>query len=193
MTMERMPTDHVSSSRARTPENSDAPALFDDTFMQTARNMVEETPQEAPRLDPRDDRLDFSRLEETTTGPIHVDKLSDEILEKRFEDLECRADDLADKRGISIALALEQLDADGIVAERHKRETEARRQAEKQAALQQASTNSIAINEMRQENAVLRRAQVAASYRDGSFEQQQALTQFDALEVVKAQRRKQNS
>lgn len=194
MTMERMPTDRVSSPRARTPENPDAPTLFDDDiFLQTARNIVEETPHEAPRVDPEDGRLDFSKLEETTTGPIQVVELSDETLERKFEELEQRADKLSDTRGISIALALEQLDTDGIVAEINKRDTEARRQAEKQAALEQANTNSIAIAEMRQLDIAARRETVAKAYREGSFEQRQALTEFDAREVVRAQRRNQPS
>ncbi len=194
MTMERMPVDKVSSPRPRAPDASDAPTLFDDDiFLQTARNIVEETPIETRHVDPEDGRLDFSKLEETTTGPIQVIELPDETLERKFEELEKRADKLSDTRGISIALALDQLDTEGIVAEMNKREAERSRQAEKQAALDQANTNAIAIAELRKTDIAARRKAVAAAYREGSFEQKQALTEFDAREVVKAERRDRRS
>lgn len=190
MTMERMPTGHMDRApRSRRHTVPEGPTLFDDDtfFMQAAREIVQTTPREVVQVDPDDGRLDFSSLEEVTTGPIRIVDLPSSALEERFEELERRADELADKRGISIAQALEQLDTDGVVAERKKRVALERKRVEEQARREQIETNSIAIGQIREEENARRRALVATLYPEGSEKQRVALIEYDAKQRAAAE------
>lgn len=179
----------------------DAQPLFnlDDEFMQSlspaAKNVIAAEGLDLQRWSKNEDdnRLDFSSLEEVMVEPPRIVQLSDEQLEIKYEALEDRAGNLADKRGISLIQALEQLDTDGVLIELQRRRAEARNEAGRRASVVQATTNSIAINKMREESIARERSGVAAQYPDGSLAQKRALLHFDARQVVRELRRGRHS
>lgn len=170
MTMERMPTSHMDRApRSRRQAVPDGPTLFDDDFMNAAReaaeNAVENTSIEceAPALE----------QEQVAEEPMT------DLARKHAQLLE-RAELYADKRGVSLSEAVEEVDIEGIHARYVREQNEKRRQEEARARQEQVITNTIAIGQMRENENARRRAVVAAQYPDGSEKQRIALLEFDA-------------
>lgn len=157
--------------RPRRQAVPDGPTLFDDDFMNAAREAAESA-------------VESINTDYEEPAPQHDQEQADEEpmtdLAVQYAQLLERAELYADKRGVSLSEAVEEIDTNGVHDRYVREQNEKKRQEEARVRQEQVITNTIAIGQMRENENARRRAVIAAQYPEGSEKQRIALLEFDA-------------